>query len=306
MPAWRCTTSHDVGTEAAALRAQPGSGEAPPAVIDPDLLHTHFLTGYGYWACSADAAPSCSRCGRRRLRHAAPDLAQGAPGAPRAACGDYVTGDSVDIVADCVKLGARADRVEVVQWGWTSRGSTRRCRGGDPRAIRHSGRRARCALDALLHAAYYNIDLVVDTAARVRSRFPDVHYIIAGNEGDDARFREHARGVGSWTGCTGSGASRTRSFPPGSPRARCSSRSPRWMPPPLVFWRRWPADAPSSPRSSVRVEWIRHEETGLAVKPRDADGWWSDLPLPRRRPLRVRVGRPPRRSCGRRPTTIAT
>jgi glycosyltransferase involved in cell wall biosynthesis len=263
-------------------------------VIDPDLLHTHFLTGYGYWGVFSGrrpfvltvwgddvyVTPHQTWLKGRLARHAL-----------RAA--DYVTGDSVDIVADCVKLGARADRVEVVQWGVdfarfhaAVSGAAVRERLGIP-----AGAPVVLSTRSFTQP-YYNIDLVVDTAARVRARFPDVHYIIAGNEGDDARFREHARSVGlvdqvHWVGRI--------------PHAEL----PAWLTASTVFLTIPSVDATAvslleamACRCAIvatdlpsAVEWIRHEETGLAVKPRDADGlveaicrFLDDAPL------RARVG----------------
>jgi glycosyltransferase involved in cell wall biosynthesis len=263
-------------------------------VIDPDLLHTHFLTGYGYWGVFSGrrpfvltvwgddvyVTPHQTWLKGRLARHAL-----------RAA--DYVTGDSVDIVADCVKLGARADRVEVVQWGVdftrfnaAASGAAVRERLGIP-----AGAPVVLSTRSFTQP-YYNIDLVVDTAARVRARFPDVHYIIAGNEGDDARFREHARSVGlvdrvHWVGRI--------------PHAEL----PGWLTASTVFLTIPSVDATAvslleamACRCAIvatdlpsAVEWIRHKETGLAVKPRDGDGlveaicrFLDDAPL------RARVG----------------
>ena len=144
---------------------------------------------------------------------------------------DYVTGDSVDIVADCVELGARADRVEVVQWGvdfaqfnpGVSGAAVRERLGIPPDAPVVLSTRS-------FTQPYYNIDLVVDTAARVRERCPGVHYIIAGNEGDDARSASTRGGRPRRPGALG-GRIPHAELRRGSPRARCSSRFPRWMPP---------------------------------------------------------------------------
>lgn len=263
-------------------------------VIQPDLLHTHFLTGYGYWGVFSGRRPFMltvwgddvyvtpgetwlkGRLARHALREA-----------------DYVTGDSEDIVADCVRLGAREDRVEVVQWGVdfakfhaNASGAAVRERLGIPAA-------APVVLSTRSFTQpYYNIDLVVETAARVRERFPDAHYIIAGNEGDDARFREHARSVGltdrvHWVGRI--------------PHAEL----PQWLAASTVFLTIPSVDATAvslleamACRCAIvatdlpsAVEWIVDGQTGLAVKPRDAEGlveaicrFLGDVPL------RARVG----------------
>jgi glycosyltransferase involved in cell wall biosynthesis len=243
--------------------------------LQPDLLHTHFLTGYGYWGVFSGWRPFMLtvwgddvyvtphenmvkiRLAREALRRA-----------------DYVTGDSEDIVEACVALGARAETAEVVQWGV----DFKRFHSGV------SGREVRERLGIPAEAPvilstrsftqpYYNIDLVVDTAPRVRERFPDAHYIIAGNEGDDARFRERAAGVGltdrvHWVGridhaelpayLTASDVFLTIPSVDATAVSLLEAMACRCA---IVA-----TDLPSA------AEWIRPDETGLTVAPRDADG----------------------------------
>jgi glycosyltransferase involved in cell wall biosynthesis len=114
---------------------------------------------------------------------------------------DYVTGDSADILRACVRLGARADRCEVVQWGVDFRqfhpdaAGPVRDRLGIP-----AGAPVVLSTRSFTQA-YYNIDVIVDSIPLVRERFPDVVYVIAGNEGSDEAVRARARDRGVEAAC---------------------------------------------------------------------------------------------------------
>jgi len=240
--------------------------------IRPDLLHTHFLTGYGYWGVFSGWRPFVltvwgddvyvtphqsllkNRLARRALRRA-----------------DLVTGDSRDIVDACVALGADPGRCEVVQWGVDfSRfhpgvsGDSVRERLGIP-----AGAPVLLSTRSFTQP-YYNIDVVVEAAVRLRERFPSLHAVVAGNEGDDARFREQAArtGVGDWMHWPG----------------RIPHRElPAWINASTVFLTVPSVDATAvslleamACRAAVvatdlpsAAEWITDGETGLAVPPRD-------------------------------------
>jgi L-malate glycosyltransferase len=242
------------------------------ARLRPSLLHAHFLTGYGYWGVWSGYRPFLvtvwgddvyvtphqtvikNRLARKALREA-----------------DYVTGDSEDIIEACRRLGARADRTEVVQWGVDF-------------ALFHPGvpsGRVREKLGVPANAPivlstrsftqpYYNIDLIVDTAVRVRELFPDVHYVFAGNEGDDAAFKARSKGA-DWMHWVGR-------IP--------HPELPAWIGAATVF-----VTVPSVDATAVSLleamacraaivasdlpsarEWIRDGETGLVVKARDESG----------------------------------
>jgi len=136
---------------------------------------------------------------------------------------------------------------------------------------------------------YYNIELIVDTAFRVRERFPDVHYVFAGNEGDDAAFRARGKGA-EWMHWVGR-----------IPHAEL----PAWIQAATVF-----VTVPSVDATAVSLleamacraaivasdlpsagEWIRDGETGLVVKDRDGDALVSAIGrLVSDRVLRERLG----------------
>jgi glycosyltransferase involved in cell wall biosynthesis len=166
--------------------------------LGPDILHTHFLTGYGYWGAFSGfhpfimtvwgddvyLTPSTSflkmRLAKMVLHRA-----------------DWVTGDSDDILRDAVKLGASPDRCSLIQWGVDftvfnpQRGGGLRSRLGIPEdapvviSIRS------------FTQDYYNLDVIVDCVPLVKKRLPNAVFLMAGNEGSDERFRRQARRIGA-------------------------------------------------------------------------------------------------------------
>jgi len=163
----------------------------------PDLLNTHFLTGYGYWGDFSGFRPNVlsvwgddvyvtpqenplkQHLARRALRHA-----------------DAVTGDSQDILQACARLGADPDYCFEVLWGVDF-------------DVFHPGRgqqlRDQLSIPAdapLLFSPrsftqpYYNLDTIIDACRALRAERPAVHVIFAGYEGDQAPFVEKARAAG--------------------------------------------------------------------------------------------------------------
>jgi glycosyltransferase involved in cell wall biosynthesis len=242
--------------------------------LEPDLLHTHFLTGYGYWGVFSGwhpfvltvwgddvyVTPFQNALKNRLARHALRKA-------------DYVTGDSADIVDACVSLGSDPARSEVVQWGVDFAQFHAGVDGGAVREKLGIPDDAPVVLSTRSFTQpYYNIDLVVDTAPRIRERFPGVHYIIAGNEGEDLEFRRHAETVGltdrvHWVGripheelpgyLTASTVFLTVPSVDATAVSLLEAMACRCA---IVA-----TDLPSA------VEWVRDGETGLSVAPRDAD-----------------------------------
>lgn len=165
--------------------------------IRPDLLNTHFLTGYGYWGDFSGFRPNVlSVWGddvyvtpfENRLKHYL------ARRALRNA--DAVTGDSLDILRACTRLGAEPSRCFEVLWGVDF-------------DVFHPDRRTtvreRLGIDAdapvlfsprSFTQPYYNLDVIIEACRRVSERRPDVHVVFSGYEGDQAPFAERARAAG--------------------------------------------------------------------------------------------------------------
>lgn len=166
-------------------------------VIRPDLLNTHFLTGYGYWGDFSGFHPNVLSVwgddvyvtphenalkhwlARRALRHA-----------------DLVTGDSQDILQACVALGADATRCYEILWGvdfarfHPERAQNVRAELGIPAdaTVVFSPRS--------FTQPYYNLDVIIEACARLKREHPGVHVIFAGYEGDQTAFAERARAAG--------------------------------------------------------------------------------------------------------------
>lgn len=164
----------------------------------PDILHTHFLTGYGYWGAFSGFHPFIMTVWgddvyttpyesylKRKLAKFVLRKA------------DWVTGDSEDIMKDCIKLGAVPERCTTIQWGVDfSRFNPDRGKGlREKLGIEED---APVVLSTRSFTQdYYNIDVIIRTLPLVRRRFPTVLYLMAGLEGSDSRFRELAARIGA-------------------------------------------------------------------------------------------------------------
>ena len=165
--------------------------------IRPDLLNTHFLTGYGYWGDFSGYHPNVLTVwgddvyvtphenalkkwlARRALRNA-----------------EAVTGDSLDILHGCVDLGADASRCYEVLWGV----DFERFRPDRPQSVREElGVPAEAPVifsPRSFTQPYYNLDVIIEACVALRRDRPDVHVVFAGYEGDPAPFVERARAAG--------------------------------------------------------------------------------------------------------------
>jgi glycosyltransferase involved in cell wall biosynthesis len=165
--------------------------------LRPDLLNTHFLTGYGYWGHFSGFAPNVLTVwgddvyvtpfeNPLKLRLAKAALA---------GC-TALTGDSADILERAVDLGADPARAYRVLWGV----DFARFRPHDATAWR---RQRGFADDEILFFSprsytqpYYNIDTVIAAAARVQRDEPRARFLFSGYEGDPEPFRRVAAAAG--------------------------------------------------------------------------------------------------------------
>jgi glycosyltransferase involved in cell wall biosynthesis len=241
--------------------------------IRPDVLHTHFLTGYGYWGAFSGFHPFImtvwgddvyltphqsflkGKLARAVLRRA-----------------DLVTGDSGDILDHAVAMGADAGRCHVVQWGV----DLASFHPGVEAGVRE---RLGIPADAPVVISirsftqpYYNIDTIVGVVPRVHASRPDTHFIFAGNEGDDTAFRRMADGLGI------------------DERAHFVGRIPHEDLPGYLATADVFVSVPSVDATAVSLleamacgsavivsdlasalEWVSDGESGISVPPRDAD-----------------------------------
>lgn len=243
------------------------------AQVKPDLLHTHFLTGYGYWGVFSGFHPNVLTVWgddvyltphtsflKNRLARIA--LARA----------DLVTGDSEDILEKAIDMGADRSSCHVVQWG-VDLDSFRPGAGSDIRTRLAIPPDAPVVISIRSFTqAYYNIDVIVRAIPRVLEERPDAHFIIAGNEGDDSELRALADGLSI------------------DERAHFVGRIPHEELPGYLAASSAFLSVPSVDATAVSLleamacgtpvivsnldsalEWVKDGETGLVVKPRDQD-----------------------------------
>lgn len=165
--------------------------------LQPDLLNTHFLTGYGYWGHFSGCHPNVLTVWgddvyvtpfENRLKHW---LARAA----LRSC-DALTGDSADILAVSASLGADPARSFRVLWGVDfavfkpgTEAAWRERHGFGAEHIVYFSPRS-------YTQPYYNIDVVIAAAARIKAVEPRARFLFSGYEGDPAPFRAMAAAAG--------------------------------------------------------------------------------------------------------------
>ncbi len=165
--------------------------------IRPDLLHTHFLTGYGYWGAYSRFHPFIMTVwGDDVYTTPHESFLKGRLARTALRCADLITGDSEDILEHVVAMGGDADKCRVVQWGV----DLDRFQPEAPTAVREKlGIPSASPLVISIRSftqAYYNIDTIVRSIPAVLRERPATHFIIAGNEGDDTELRQLADELG--------------------------------------------------------------------------------------------------------------
>ena len=175
--------------------------------LQPDLLNTHFLTGYGYWGHFCGVHPNVLTVWGDDI-YVTPfenGLKTWLARRALASC-DALTGDSVDILdVACRQLGADPARAFRVLWGV----DFERFR---PRPATEYRQRLGFAPEDVVFFSprsytqpYYNIDVVIAAAAQVRSQEPRARFLFSGYEGDPAPFeaKAHAAGISDVTAMVG-------------------------------------------------------------------------------------------------------
>jgi glycosyltransferase involved in cell wall biosynthesis len=168
------------------------------ADLKPDLLNTHFLTGYGYWGHFSGFHPNLLTVWGDDVYVTPFENPLKGWLARRAlvSC-DALTGDSADILRTaCEHLGADPARAYRVLWGvdlarfaphdaaaWRAR------HGFGPDDLVFFSPRS-------YTQPYYNIDVIIAAAARVRAKVPRARFLFAGYEGDPAPFAARVAAAG--------------------------------------------------------------------------------------------------------------
>jgi glycosyltransferase involved in cell wall biosynthesis len=160
------------------------------ADLQPDLLNTHFLTGYGYWGHWSGVHPNVLTVWGDDV-YVTPfeNPLKGWLARRALASCDALTGDSVDILkVACSRLGADPSRAYRVLWGVDHDVFA----PGDAAAWRQE---LGFAPDDVVFFSprsytqpYYNIDVVIEAAAQVKAREPRARFLFSGYEGDPAPF----------------------------------------------------------------------------------------------------------------------
>jgi len=158
--------------------------------LAPDLLNTHFLTGYGYWGHFSGFHPNVLTVWGDDVYVTPFESPLKGWLARRAVSScDALTGDSTDILDVAAKLlGARPDRSFRILWGvdferFRPRGanSWRRALGFADEDLLYFSARS-------YTQPYYNIDIIIEAAARIRDEVPQARFLFAGYEGDPTPF----------------------------------------------------------------------------------------------------------------------
>jgi glycosyltransferase involved in cell wall biosynthesis len=241
--------------------------------IRPDLLNTHFLTGYGYWGHYSGMHPNVLTVWGDDV-YVTPFESSLKNRLARAALGscDALTGDSTDILDVAAGLGADPARSFRVLWGVDFEIFR-------PRPDHAWRERLGLAADDLVFFSprsytqpYYNIDVIIAAATRLKSEVPRARFVFSGYEGDPAPFEARVREAGL------DDVTRVVGRIPHAEFAEALAGSDVVMTVPSVDATAVSlleamacgsaiicSDLPSS------VEWIRHGESGLVTPPRDED-----------------------------------
>ena len=169
--------------------------------LDPDVLHTHFLTGFGYWGWASGFRPFLLTVWGDDVYQTPFESPTKLWLARRAlAAADWISGDSVDMLARAVELGARRERCEHLQLGVDFRQFHPDVPAERRRAMRERFATKEDATVVLstrsFSQPYYNIPLFVDAIPELSRRHAGAVFWIAGYEGKDTAVREQAERLG--------------------------------------------------------------------------------------------------------------
>lgn len=157
--------------------------------LQPDLLNTHFLTGYGYWGHYSGFHPNVLTVWGDDV-YVTPFENALKNRLARAALGscDALTGDSADILAVSATLGADPERSFRVLWGVDF--EVFRPADAEAWRVAHGFSREQIVYFSprSYTQPYYNIDVVIEAAARVAAAEPRAGFVFSGYEGDPAPF----------------------------------------------------------------------------------------------------------------------
>jgi L-malate glycosyltransferase len=245
--------------------------------IRPDLLHTHFLTGYGYWGAFSGFHPNVltvwgddvyltprtsflkGRLARYALKRA-----------------DLITGDSKDILDEAVKMGARPEACHVIQWGVDLEAFRPDAPSDVRRRLGIPGEAPVVISIRSFTQPYYNIDLIVRAIPGILKHRPDAHFVIAGNEGDDSALRALAAELSIDRGVHFVGKIPHEELPAYLVASDVFLSVPSVDATAVSLLEAMACGTPVVVSSlDSALEWVTDGESGLAVAPRDLPGLQS-------------------------------
>ncbi len=165
--------------------------------IKPDLLHTHFLQGFGYWSIFAGMKPMIITVWGDDV-YKAPYMSWARNWLSRRAIAmaDAITGDSEDILTEVERLGAEREKLHFVLWGVDFErfrpidGSAFRSKWGIPD-------NAPLVLSTRSFSRdYYNIDVILEMVPRLVERVPGAVVVFAAYDGEGRDLIRRAAELG--------------------------------------------------------------------------------------------------------------
>ena len=270
------------------------------ARLQPDLLNTHFLTGYGYWGAFSGFHPNVLTVWgddvyvtpfESRLKNW---LARRA----LASC-DALTGDSTDILLRACELGADRESAFRILWGVNFERFRPAAAMAYRRQLGFEDEHVVFFSPRSYTQPYYNIDTVIAAAARVKAVEPRARFFFAGYEGDPAPFQRKAEAAGIADVMAFGGRITHEDF------ATALNASDVFISVPSVD-----ATAVSLLEAQAcglaiivsslpsSLEWVRDGRSGLVVEPRDEEGLAAAM-------LRFAGDEALRRGCGERALATA-
>jgi L-malate glycosyltransferase len=244
------------------------------ASLQPDLLNTHFLTGYGYWGHFSGMRPNVLTVWGDDV-YVTPfenPLKQWLARRALASC-DALTGDSLDILQTaCGRLGADPARSYRVLWGVDFERFRPMPQPGRRRDLGYRDEDVVFLSPRSYTQPYYNIDTVIAAAVQVRAAEPRARFLFCGYEGDPAPFVQRVAAAGL------DGVARVLGRIPHDEFAEVLNTGDVFISVPSVDATAVSLlEAMSCGRAIITsalpsaLEWVQHERCGLVVAPRDAD-----------------------------------
>lgn len=163
--------------------------------IQPDLLHTHYITGEGYISALTGFHPYVVTIWGNDIYlrpHEGFEERLFTRFVLRRA--DLITADSQDQIDAAIRLGAERTKGRVVQWG-VDLNAFRPGAPSDVRARLGIGD-APAIISQRKFTPLYNIDLIIQAFADLRSALPGAHLIMTGSGWDEPELRAMTERLG--------------------------------------------------------------------------------------------------------------